>query len=335
MRFAIPASKLVMTTNMSRMSSSLSRAMRVFQRFLPRFIGCAPVLALAAALLSPACGGEGNGSPPVSSPTPPQPTGPGAPAIDESGGIPTGARLVWSDEFDVAGLPSTSWSYDTERNSAGWYNNEMQYYSNARLENSRVENGMLVITARREDLSTLGLPDWSGQKYSSARLITRDKASWTYGFIEIRAKLPCGTGTWPAIWMLSTPPQTAWPDDGEIDIMEHVGFDAGVVHGTVHTGAYNHTRNNQRSATRTVTDACNEFHRYQLNWTRTRITIGIDDRNFYQYSNDGSGNAEWPFDSAQFLILNIAVGGDWGGQMGVNDSVFPVQMEVDYVRVYQ
>jgi beta-glucanase (GH16 family) len=336
MRSALPASKVVMTKNMSRLSPTLSRATRVFQRFFQRLDGCAPLVALAAVALSSACGGEGNGSPPVSSPTPPQPAGPGAASIDETGGIPANAHLVWSDEFDVAGLPDGGkWSYDTERNSAGWYNNELQYYSNARAGNSRVENGMLVITARREDLSTVGLPDWSGQKYSSARLITRDKASWTYGFIEVRAKLPCGTGTWPAIWTLSNPPQSAWPDDGEIDIMEHVGFDPGVVHGTVHTGAYNHTRGNQRSATKTVADACDEFHRYQLNWTRDRITIGIDDRNYYQYSNDGSGNAEWPFDSPQFLILNIAVGGDWGGQMGVNDSVFPVEMQVDYVRVYQ
>jgi beta-glucanase (GH16 family) len=243
---------------------------------------------------------------------------------------------VWSDEFDVAGLPDAAkWSYDTERNSAGWYNNELQYYSNARAENSRVENGMLIVTARREDLSTLGLGDWSGQRYSSARLITRDKASWTYGFIEVRAKLPCGRGTWPAIWTLSTPPQSSWPDDGEIDIMEHVGFDAGVVHGTVHTGAYNHTRGNHRSATTNVPDACGEFHRYQLRWTNMRITVGVDDRNYFQYSNDGSGNAEWPFDSPQYLILNIAVGGDWGGQMGVDDTIFPVQMEIDYVRVYQ
>jgi len=336
MRSALPASKLVMTKIMSRVTSSLSRALRVFQRFFPRFIGCAPVLALAAAVLPSACGGEGTGSPPVSSPSPPQPAGPGIAAIDETGGIPPTARLAWADEFDVAGMPDASrWSYDTERNSAGWYNNELQYYANARPENSRVENGLLVITARREDLSTLGLSDWSGQKYSSARLITRDKASWTYGFIEVRAKLPCGTGTWPAIWTLSTPPQSAWPDDGEIDIMEHVGFDPGVVHGTVHTGAFNHTRGNQRSATKTVADACNDFHRYQLNWTPNRITLGIDDRNYYQYSNDNSGNPEWPFDSPQFLILNIAVGGDWGGQMGVDDSVFPVEMQVDYVRVYQ
>jgi beta-glucanase (GH16 family) len=300
------------------------------------FRGRAPLVALAAALLSSACGGEGTGSPPVSSPTPPQPTGPGTPGINEAGGIPTGYRLVWADEFDVAGLPDAAkWSYDIERNAAGWYNNELQYYGNARSENSKVEGGMLVITARREDLSAVGLPDWGGQRYSSARLITRDKANWTYGFIEVRAKLPCGIGTWPAIWTLSTPPQTRWPDDGEIDIMEHVGFDPGVVHGTVHTGAYNHTRGNQRSATTNLADACTTFHRYQLHWTASRITVGVDDRYYYQYSNDNSGNAEWPFDSPQYLILNVAVGGDWGGQQGVNDAIFPVRIEVDYVRVYQ
>jgi beta-glucanase (GH16 family) len=250
--------------------------------------------------------------------------------------MPGGYRLAWSDEFDVAGLPDAGkWNYDTFRNSAGWFNNELQYYANARAENSRVENGLLIITARKEDLSTLGVNDWSGQRYSSARLLTSGKASWRYGFFEVRAKLPCGTGSWPAIWTLSEPPQTSWPDDGEIDIMEHVGFDQGVVHGTVHTGAYNHTRGNQRGATVTLADLCTEFHRYQLNWTATRITIGVDDRNYYQYSNDNSGNAEWPFDSPQYLILNIAVGGDWGGQMGVNDAIFPVQMLVDYVRVYQ
>jgi beta-glucanase (GH16 family) len=241
---------------------------------------------------------------------------------------------VWSDDFDVAGLPdSTRWSYDTDRNFAGWYNNELQYYASSRAENSRVENGNLVITARREDLSTA--PDWGGQHYTSARVVTRGKAEWTYGFIEIRARLPCGRGTWPALWMLSAPPQGAWPDDGEIDIMEHVGFDPGVVHGTMHTLAFNHTRNNSRTATTSVPDACTAFHRYQLTWNANQIKVGVDDRNFYQYSNDHSGNAEWPFDSPQYLILNVAVGGDWGGQMGVDDAIWPVRMEVDYVRVYQ
>jgi len=258
------------------------------------------VIAVTAALFSSACGGEGNGSPPVSSPNPPQPAGPGTPAISETGGIPKGFRLVWSDEFEVAGLPDPAkWSHDIERNAAGWYNNELQYYGNGRLENSRAENGMLAITARREDLSTAGLPDWNGQRYSSARLITRAKATWQYGFFEVRAKLPCGLGTWPAVWMLSAPPQTQWPDDGELDIMEHVGFDPGVVHATAHTGAFNHTRGNHRTATTTIPDACTAFHRYQLHWTANRITVGVDDRNYYQYSNDNSGN------------------------------------EVDYVRVYQ
>jgi beta-glucanase (GH16 family) len=243
-------------------------------------------------------------------------------------------RLVWADEFDVAGLPDpTRWDYDVERNFAGWYNNELQYYARARPENSRAENGSLVITARREDLSTLGLTDWGGQRYSSARLVTRGKAQWTYGFIEIRAKLPCGRGTWPALWMLSAPPQTAWPDDGEIDIMEHVGFDPGVVHGTMHTAAYNHTRNNSRTATTNVPDACSSFHRYQLTWNANQIKVGIDDRNYYQYSNDHSGNAEWPFDSPQYLILNIAVGGAWGGQKGIDDAIFPQRFLIDYVRV--
>jgi len=294
------------------------------------------LLALTTAIFSSACGGGGTGSPPVSSPAPPQPTGPGTPTIDEAGGVPANYRLVWSDDFDVDGLPDPAkWDYDVERNFAGWYNNEAQYYARARAQNSNVAGGSLIITARKEDLGGAGFGDWGGQRYSSARLVTRGKAAWTYGFVEIRAKLPCGRGSWPALWMLSAPPQTAWPDDGEIDIMEHVGFDPGVVHGTMHTLAYNHTKNNSRTATTTIPDACTAFHRYQLTWTANRIEVGVDDRNYFQYANDGSGNAEWPFDSPQYLILNIAVGGDWGGQMGIDDTIFPVRMEVDYVRVYQ
>lgn len=135
--------------------------------------------------------------------------------------------------------------------------------------------------------------------------------------------------------MLSTPPWTAWPGDGEIDIMEHVGFDPGVIHGTVHTEAYNHQRGNAHSSTTSVPDACTAFHKYQLTWDANQLKVGVDDRNFYQYSNDHSGNPEWPFDSPQYLVINVAVGGDWGGRMGVDDSIFPITMEVDYVRVYQ
>jgi beta-glucanase (GH16 family) len=296
----------------------------------------ARLIAFAISMLAAACGGGGS-SPPLSvTPPPAQPAGPGNPVINEAGGVPAGWRLVWADEFDVDGLPDPNkWNYDTDRNFLGWYNNELQYYSAARAENARVAGGSLLVTARKEDLSTAGFSDWGGERYSSSCMVTRGNAAWTYGFIEIRAKLPCGRGSWPALWMLSAPPQQAWPDDGEIDIMEHVGFDPGVIHGTAHTLAYNHTRNNARTATTLVADACTAFHKYQLTWNASQMKVGVDDRNYYQYSNDGSGNAEWPFDSPQYLILNIAVGGDWGGQMGVDDTIFPIQMDVDYVRVYQ
>jgi beta-glucanase (GH16 family) len=262
--------------------------------------------------------------------------GPGAPAISEAGGLPTGYTLVWSDEFDVDGPPDSSkWAYDTALNATGWANHELQYYAAARPENSRVESGNLVIEARHEDLTSAQYPDWGGQHYTSARLITRDLASWTYAFVEVRAQLPCGVGTWPAIWMLAAVPQLHWPADGEIDIMEHVGFDPGVIHGTVHTTDYNGKLKNERTATTQMADVCSAFHRYQLTWTPTRITVGMDDHNYFQYSNDASGKAEWPFNGPQYLLLNIAVGGDWGGLQGVDDTIFPVRMLIDYVHVYQ
>jgi beta-glucanase (GH16 family) len=259
--------------------------------------------------------------------------GPGPATVDEAGGLPAGYRLVWSDEFDAGTLPDrTKWAYDTHRNRLGWYNNERQYYADERAENARIENGMLVITARKE--STDAFADAGGQEYTSARLFTKDRRSWTYGFFEIRAKLPCGLGTWPAIWTLAD--SGGWPDGGEIDIMEHVGFEPGVVHGSVHTKAYHHSIHTHRTAKVTRPDVCGAFHRYQLTWTAQRITVGIDDRNYFSFRNGGTGDRRaWPFDRPQHLLLNIAVGGDWGGQRGVNPRAFPVAMEVDYVRVYQ
>ena len=255
--------------------------------------------------------------------------------INEKGGEPAGYHLVWADEFDSGSSPdSTRWAYDVSRNSLGWANHELQYYSAARRENARIENGVLSIEARRED--TQAFPDSSAQKYTSARLITRGLESWTYGFFEIRAKLPCGRGSWPAIWMLGATPGIGWPEMGEIDIMEHVGFDPGVVHGSVHTKAYNHVINTQRTAQVSVPDACTAFHRYQLTWTPDRIMLGHDDRNYFQFQRAAAAGPDaWPFDAPQFLLLNIAVGGDWGGQKGVDDAIFPVRLDVDYVRVYQ
>lgn len=256
-------------------------------------------------------------------------------AIDEAGGIPAGWTQVWSDEFNQDGLPDSSkWSYDTHRNVSGWYNREMQYYGNARAKNTRIENGRLIIETHREEVRDA--VDWGGQSYTSGRLITSGKASWTYGAFEIRAKLPCGRGTWPAIWTLAANSASRWPDGGEIDIMEHVGFDEGVVHGTVHTGAFNHTKNTHKAASTHLPDLCKEFHRYQLVWTKEALTVGVDDRSYFRFVNDGSGErAKWPFNGPQYLLLNTAVGGAWGGQKGVDDSIFPVRFEIDYVRVWQ
>jgi len=259
----------------------------------------------------------------------------GEPASDAAAAPPAGYRLVWADEFDTDGLPDPSrWSYDTMSNRSGWANEERQYYAAARRENSRVENGVLIIEARRE--RTRAFKDTGGQHYTSARLVTSGHMSWTYGFFEIRAKLPCGRGTWPAIWMLADAPVINWPDIGEIDIMEHVGFDPGVVHGTIHTKAYNHVIDTARGDQMTIADACAEFHRYQLTWTPDRISIGADDKSYFQFDHEVNGGHDvWPFDAPQYLILNIAVGGTWGGSKGVDNSAFPARMEVDYVRVYQ
>ena len=184
--------------------------------------------------------------------TPPQP--------DESGW-----KVVWADEFDKPGLPDPAkWSYELGGN--GWGNRELQFYTDARRENARVEDGKLIVEARREE--------WQGSHYTSARLNSRP--GWTYGRIEVRAKLPRGRGTWPAIWMLPVRGSYAkggWPDNGEIDIMEHVGFDPGVIHGTIHTRAYNHVDRTQRGETTTVADAQDAFHVYAVEWTPQLLTL--------------------------------------------------------------
>jgi beta-glucanase (GH16 family) len=253
---------------------------------------------------------------------------------DMTSGAPAGWKLVWSDEFDdvnANGLPDPAkWGYDTARNKAGWFNDEQQYYADARRLNSRVRDGRLIIEARKERLTDA--PDYGGQPYTSARLTTRGKQAWTYGFFETRAKLPCGRGTWPAIWMLGV--AGAWPQLGEIDIMEHVGRKQGEVLGTVHTGAYNHVINTQKGGAVQVPDVCNAFHNYQLTWTADRIDIGVDGKVFFTFANPKNGNkAQWPFSEPQYLLLNLAMGGQLGGP--VDDAILPVRMEVDYVRVYQ
>ena len=262
-----------------------------------------------------------------------------APASPQSNdtpvGRPDGYRLVWSDEFNRGGMPDRAkWSYDTQFNKRGWHNNEKQYYSAARSKNARVRGGRLIIEAHAEKLDPKRFPDWGGQAYTSARLFTRGKASWTYGYFEVRAKLACVLGTWPAIWTLADRPNMKWPDDGEIDIMEHVGWDPGTVHQTIHTAAYNHVKKTQKAGQIKVPDACTAFHLYQLHWTPDRILMGVDGRPVFTYDRPSSNRAEWPFDGPQYLLLNLAIGG-WGGEKGIDDKVLPARFEVDYVRVYQ
>ncbi|MBN2355969.1 glycoside hydrolase family 16 protein [candidate division KSB1 bacterium] len=238
-------------------------------------------------------------------------------------------QLVWSDEFTINGLPDTSkWDYDVGGH--GWGNQEKQYYTANRLENARVENGMLLIEARRDF--------YQNHEYTSARLVTREKGDWTYGKFEIRAKLPYGRGTWPALWMLPTQwtyGDGGWPDNGEIDIMEHVGHNPGVVHASIHCHAYNHKMGTQKSATINIPDTASAFHVYSLVWSSEKIEIYLDDQLYFTFLNEETGWQVWPFDKNFHLLLNIAVGGTWGGAQGIDNSIFPQQLVVDYVRVYQ
>ena len=235
-------------------------------------------------------------------------------------------KLVWGDEFNYKGLPdSTKWSYDVGGN--GWGNHELQYYTLKQPGNARVENGHLIIEAKKETIEN--------NAYSSARLVTKGKGDWTYGHIDVKARIPKGLGTWPAIWMLGSTTPLKWPDDGEIDIMEHVGYNHGVVHASTHTRKYFHSIGTQKTATISVPDCSEAFHIYSLDWDAETVSVLIDGKVYFTFKNEHSGKEAWPFDQPFHLLLNIAVGGDWGGQKGVDAGIFPQKMEIDYVRVYQ
>ncbi len=242
---------------------------------------------------------------------------------------PVGWHMVWSDEFDRDGAPDLAkWTCDVGGD--GWGNRELQFYTKDRLENVRVEGGHLIIEARREA--------WQGREYTSARLVTKNQGDWDQGRFEIRAKLPAGRGTWPAIWMLPTVWDLGdgkWPDNGEIDIMEHVGHDPGVIHASTHSRLNQWRNQTQRTATRPVPDASTAFHTYALEWTRDEIRIFIDDQPYFTSKRDGADWQTWPFYRKFYLLLNLAVGGDWGAVKGIDAAAFPQRMEVDYVRVYE
>jgi beta-glucanase (GH16 family) len=247
---------------------------------------------------------------------------------------PADARLVWRDEFDGDRLDTTKWAYDTAFNKQGWFNNEKQYYADDRAENIGVADGVLRFEARLETLDPAKYPDWGGQRYTSARIYSKGNG-WTYGFYEIRAKLPCARGTWPAIWMLPVD-MKKWPDDGEIDIMEQVGAEPNLIYASLHTLLFNHVRKTQRSAQKLVPTSCDAFHTYQLDWRPDSIAIGVDGEGILRVLNDQpGGKGAWPFNTPYKLILNLAMGGDWAGQKGMDDAALPQKMEVDYVRVWQ
>ncbi len=243
---------------------------------------------------------------------------------------PTGKwQLVWDEEFDYTGLPdSTKWSYDTKGNEWGWGNNEAQFYTAGDSSNAYVSEGFLTITAKIDSMG--------GKKYTSARLITKDKGDWLYGRFEIKAKLPTGLGTWPAIWMLSTDWEYGnWPASGEIDIMENVGYIPDTIIGTVHTESYNHMIGTQKTDSIYIPTNFTDFHVYSLEWEENEIRLYVDDANYFTFNNEGKSFKEWPFDKRFHLLLNLAIGGNWGGKKGVDDSLFPHKFLIDYVRVYK
>jgi beta-glucanase (GH16 family) len=236
--------------------------------------------------------------------------------------------LVWSDEFDGTGLPNDrDWNV-TEGNGCpelcGFGNNEKQFYTN-RLENILQEDGKLIIDALEDD----------DKGYFSAKITTRHKQDWKYGYIEVRAKLPKGKGSWPAIWMLpSLDRKMEWPADGEIDIMEHVGYNPETVYGTIHTESYNHMKGTEKSDSVQVEDPSENFHTYAVHWTDEKIEWLIDNNPYHTVYKNGDGKAGWPFNNEFHLILNLAVGGNWGGKYGIDVESFHQEFVIDYVRVY-
>jgi beta-glucanase (GH16 family) len=240
---------------------------------------------------------------------------------------PSDCELIWSDEFNYTGLPdSTLWGYDVGKH--GWGNDELEFYTYKRPENARVENGKLTIETIKED--------YQGMRFTSARLVSLPKNDLLYGRIEIRAKLPAGRGSWPAGWMLSRDwAYGAWPESGEIDLIEHVGFDMDVNHVSVHSLAYYWKKGTQKTALYKVDKIDSTFNTYAIEWRPNRIDAFVGDSLYFSCYNEQNGWQTWPFDKPFYLILNTAVGGSWGGERGVDENVWPQKFEIDYVRVYK
>lgn len=241
-------------------------------------------------------------------------------------------ELTWSDEFDEGEMPDTSkWTYDL--GNWGWGNSELQYYTENRSENARIEDGNLIITALKDDM---------GEAWTSARLTTRGKVAFEYGKIEFRAKVPKEKGNWAAGWTLGNDyvDELSWPYCGEIDILESVGYEMddetgnGKAHASAHCAAYYFKLGNQPTGILDVENMNEAFHTYAVEWTPDGMQASVDDEIYFEY-NDTSTELSWPFSKAQNIILNLTMGGGWGGQKGMDSTVTKQEFIIDYVRVYQ
>lgn len=241
-------------------------------------------------------------------------------------------ELVWADEFEGTGLPdSTKWAYNI--GNWGWGNNEPQYYTEFRTENARQEDGNLIIEARKNDM---------GEPWTSARLTTQGVVSFLYGKVEFRAKVPVGRGTWSAGWLLgdSYEDELSWPYCGEIDVLECVGYEIdnetgdGLNHATCHTRAYYFKQENQIGSEKAIKSMNSEFHTYAIEWYPDVIYGLVDGERYYTYDKN-SNELEWPFFNPQNIIINLAVGGGWGGAKGIDESWDSHKFILDYVRVYE
>lgn len=239
---------------------------------------------------------------------------------------PAGYHLVWHDEFNEGTmLNSKDWTHEVQN--AGWVNHELQTYVNGQADGKRVTelvDGRLHINCFKG----------SDGKIYSGRVYAKVKEGWTYGYIEASIKLPKGKGTWPAFWMMPVNFRS-WPADGEIDIMEEVGYHPDYVSSSLHANAHVHSNGTQVTHEMYCPGAEGEFHKYAIEWTHDKITTFVDGKVQLTYNNRGLGRDDWPYDDPFYVILNLAWGGDWGGSQGVDESALPVTMEVDYVRVFQ